>query len=91
MGLSISEFRIAMETYGAKRLDDTRGTRYNVKVPCFSVGDVIFLHSGSYYIVNRGREISDEIMKRAMAEFNEEELEIIEMIQDCLTRSEDDV
>lgn len=73
MGLSIVEFRVAMETYGAKRLDDRFGSRYNIKVPCFRVSDVVFLHSGSYYIVNRGREISDEIMNRAMAEFGEKE------------------
>ena len=29
--------------------------------------------------------------KRNPTEFNDEELEIIEMIQDCLTRCEDDV
>lgn len=73
MGLSIVEFRVAMETYGAKRLPDRFGSRYNIKVPCFSVNDVVFLHSGSYYIVNRGKEISDEIMNRAMAEFDEKE------------------
>ena len=71
MGISIAEFRVAMETYGAKRLPDQEGSRYNILVQCFTIGDVNFLHSGSYYIVRRGNRAPDEIMDKAMAEFGE--------------------
>lgn len=71
MGITIAEFRIAMETYGAKRLPDREGSRYNILVPCFAIGDVEFLHSGSYYIVQRGNKAPEEIMDKAMAEFGE--------------------
>lgn len=71
MGISIAEFRIAMETYGAKRLSDRMGSRYNILVPCFAIGDVKFLHSGSYYIVQRDNKAPEEIMDKAMAEFGE--------------------
>lgn len=71
MGISIAEFRVAMETYGAKRLPDREGSRYSVPVPCFAVGDVEFLHSGSYYIVQRGNKAPEETMDKAMAEFGE--------------------
>ena len=71
MGISIAEFRVAMETYGAKRLPDMYGSRYFIPVPCFAVGEYVFLHSGTYYIVQRGRTVSEFIMDRAMAEFGE--------------------
>ena len=71
MGISISEFRVSMETYGAKRLPDQIGSRYNILVPCFAVGDVEFLHSGSYYIVQCGNKSPEDIMNKAMAEFGE--------------------
>lgn len=71
MSISIAEFRTALETYGAERLPDATGSRYNVPVPCFNVNGVIFKHSGSYYIVKRGEEVPDEVMDQAMAEFGE--------------------
>ena len=73
MGISIAEFRVAMESYGAKRLPDQEGSRYAIIVPCFVVKDVKFLHSGSYYIVQRGNKVPDEIMDKAMAEFGEKD------------------
>lgn len=72
MGISIAEFRVAMETYGAKRLPDRAGSRTGTDVPCFAIGDVLFLHSGSYYIVQQGNNVPKEIMNKAMAEFGEE-------------------
>lgn len=71
MGISIAEFRVAMETYGAERLPDSEGSRYSVPVPFFAVGNFKFLHSGSYYVVHRGKEIPNETMNQAMAEFGE--------------------
>lgn len=72
MGISIQEFQMAMEVFGARRLNDGIGTRYNISVPCFEVKDTIFLHSGSYYVVQRGTKVTEQIMNRAMAEFEEE-------------------
>ncbi len=71
MGISIIEFKTALEVYGAKRLADCIGSRYNFMVPCFKVEDTTFLHSGSYYIVQRGAIVSDKLMKEAMAKLGE--------------------
>lgn len=69
MGISVKEYQVAMETFGAKRLPDGRGTRYyDYIVPVFQVADVVFRHSASYYVVNGA---SDTIINNAMAEFNE--------------------
>lgn len=71
MGITILEFKVAMETYGAKRLSDCSGSRYSVSVPCFNVAGTKFFHSGSYYIVHREKDVPEEIMNRAMAELGE--------------------
>lgn len=71
MSISVSEFQLAMETYGAKRLSDQYGSRYKICVPCFSVRDVNFLHSASYYVVQRNARASEEIMNQAMAALGE--------------------
>lgn len=71
-GISIYDFKVAMETYGATRVENRTGSRYNVSVPCFVVGNgVALMHSGSYYIVQRDNKASDEIMNQAMAVFGE--------------------
>lgn len=71
-GISIYDFQVAMETYGATRLGNRTGSRYDVSVPCFVVGNgVVLLHSGSYYIVQRGNKAPNEIMNQAMAVFGE--------------------
>lgn len=69
MGISIREYQVAMETFGAKRLPDVEGTRYKYLVPHFEVSGAEFIHSGSYYIVN---SVPDSIMSKAMVELNEE-------------------
>lgn len=71
MGISIREFQVAMETYGAERLSNCSGSRYPISVPCFNVAGTNFLHSGSYYIVQREKRVPEEIMNRAMSEFGE--------------------
>lgn len=68
MGISIREFQVAMETFGAKRISDGVGSRYRIPVPCFVVADFVFRHSGSYYIVHN---ISSTIIEKAMFELNE--------------------
>jgi len=71
-GITINEFTVAMETYGANRLENRSGSRYPVSVPCFEVCGVAFMHSGSYYIVQRDRKVPDDIMNQAMAKFGAE-------------------
>lgn len=69
MAISIREYKVAMETFGAKRLPDGEGSRYKFLVPRFEVSGYGFRHSGSYYIV---QDVPGSIMRMAMAEFNEE-------------------
>lgn len=69
MGITIREFQVAMETYGAERLSNC--SIYSVSMPCFNVAGTNFLHSSSYYIVQREKRVSEQIMNRAMAEFGE--------------------
>lgn len=71
MGISIFEFRAAMMTLGAKQLPDIPGTRYSFLVPCFQIGATVFLHSGSYYIVQRERKVPQDMLDRAMEKFGE--------------------
>ena len=71
MGISIVEFRVAMETYGAKKLPDQEGSSHSVLVPCFAVGDVRFIHSGSRYIVQSGNKETDKTIDKTMAVFVE--------------------
>jgi len=71
MGISIREFEVAMEVYGARRLSDERGSRYNILVPCFEVEGTVLLHSGSYYIVQRNFVASSDIMEKAISECDE--------------------
>lgn len=70
-GITIREFQVAMETYGAERLSNCSGSRSGVSVPCFNVAGTKFFHSGSYYIVYREKDVPEEIIKLAMAEFGE--------------------
>ncbi len=71
MGISIAEFQVAMEAYGAERLPDRKGIRFKDAVPCFYVRGITFVHSGTYYIVQQGAKASKEVMNEAMAEFGE--------------------
>lgn len=71
MGISIREFQVAMETFGAERLPNREGSRYRILVPCFQLNGIQFFHSGSYYIVHRGNDLPGDIMNRAMAEVGE--------------------
>ena len=69
--ISIREFQITMWLLGAKRLEDKKGSRYDIPVPCFEVADIHFLHSGSYYIVQRKGKVPKEIREKAMTECDE--------------------
>lgn len=71
MGISIREFQVAMETFGAERLPNREGSRYRILVPCFQINGIQFFHSGSYYIVHRGNDVPNDIMNHAMAEVGE--------------------
>lgn len=72
MGISFQEFRKAMELYGAVEVFGQVGSRYSIPVPCFYVAGTDFLHSGSYYIVQQGIKVPEEVMNKAMAELGEE-------------------
>lgn len=71
MGITIREFQVAMETYGAERLSDYHASGNRVLVPCFNVAGTYFCHSGTDYIVSIGKSVPEETMNRAMAEFGE--------------------
>lgn len=72
MAISIIEFKTAMEIYGANRLPDAIGSRYNIAVPCFEIDGIFFKHSGSYYVVQSGeKKVPNEIMERAIEECRE--------------------
>ena len=71
MAISIDEFKTAMETYGATREKYETSLRFDVPVPCFSVGETYFAHSGTYYISQVGGRVSNKIISKAMAEFGE--------------------
>lgn len=70
-GISINDFVVAMETYGATRVENTLGYEYT-SAPCFVVGNgVTLMHSGLYYAIQRNNKASKEIMDQAMAVFGE--------------------
>ena len=72
MSITIREFIVAMETYGAKRLNDSLSpVRHDILVPCFNISGTYFLHSGLYYIISRGNNVPVKVMERAMSEFSE--------------------
>ena len=64
MGISITEFRFAMETFGAKPISTNDES-------CYTVRDVEFSHSGSNFIIKRSNKDYGEILDKAMAEFGE--------------------
>ena len=65
MCITIREFKVAMETYGAKRLSNVVGSTYNIPVPCFKVAGITFLHSGSNYVIHKEDKVPKEIVKQA--------------------------
>ena len=71
MIITIREFQVAMETYGAERLPNRLGLEISVSGPCFKVAGTYFLHSGSYYIVQKGKKVPEETMNHAMTELGE--------------------
>ena len=71
MSITIREFQVAMETYGAERSSDYCVSGNNVLVPCFNVAGTYFIHSSSNYIVQRGKRVPEEILICAMAELGE--------------------
>lgn len=69
MGITTSGFQLAMEIYGAKRLKDQEGAKYEyICVPCFEVKGVKFLHSGTNYVVTKNKLLSLEYIKKVLLE-----------------------
>ena len=82
MGISMIEFQKAMEIAGVKRLPDTFDPLMpNFRVPCFEIGDTFFIYTNSDFgsshggIMQRGKEVPNEIMFQAMAEVGEKDLD----------------
>lgn len=71
MAISIYEFKTAMEELKAEYAGMTVGTRTQGPVPAYCVDGVIFLHSGSYYVVLRGRGVNPDAMNFAMEKLGE--------------------
>lgn len=72
MSITIQMFQTAMETYGAEQRSSARIIAGNgLPVPGFIVSGINFFHSGTDYIVTIGKEVPEEILKLAMAEFGE--------------------
>lgn len=72
MNISIEEFKIAMEMFCAKRLQD-QPCMYGYPVPCFEVKGINFLHSGSSYITTQKNKVPETVMNQAMSEFGEKD------------------
>lgn len=88
MEITIRQFVVAMETYGAKRMRDIRSPKSHLNVPAFKVGKFEFLHSGSDYIFPYRRKIPEEIVKQAIQECGEEHIswnQIVHSIEGMLT------
>ena len=71
MSITIGMFQTAMETYGAERSSGRIIAGNGLPVPGFIVSGITFTHSGTNYIVTIGKEVPEEILNRAMAEFGE--------------------
>ena len=71
MSITIKMFQTAMETYGAERSSGRIIAGNGLPVPGFIVSGITFVHSGTDYIVTIGKEVPEEILERAMAEFGE--------------------
>ena len=68
MEITTRQFIVAMETYGAKRMTDTKSPITYLAVPAFKVGGIEFLHSGLDYIIWRENKIPEEIIEHAKQE-----------------------
>ena len=77
MGITIREFEVAMETYGAERLTNRLSSPYITPEPCFNVAGTHFFHSSTSgpYVALREKKVPEETMNRAMAEFGENPVE----------------
>ena len=72
MGISIYEFKCAMEEFGAEFTGYEVGSRLRDAVPTYRVGAVKFVHSGTYYVVQREHSVSSETLRYAMSKLGEE-------------------
>lgn len=73
MSITFKEFEVAMETYGAQRLEDQDGYEWNVKVPAYQIAGVIYTHSGSNYVRYQSDSPIDIILALAKVESGEKE------------------
>lgn len=76
MGISVQEFKVAMETFGAKRLNNQPDLKLHyLLVPCFEVQGVKFFYSELDCIVQWGDNASDEIFDQIIEKFGEQQSE----------------
>lgn len=72
MGISMAEFKTALEVYGAKRLRDREIVDMNTFVPCFAIGNIEIRHSGgsAFSFYQNNKKVTVFIMAAAEVEFN---------------------
>lgn len=69
MSISKDEFQTAMEIYGGGTfLDGHIGTRVRHISPCFLVGELVLLHSGSDYVVITNEDIPQDLISEVISE-----------------------
>ena len=66
MGIAIREFELAMEALNAEQLPK-KEIQHGMWVPCFKVGDVSLVHSGTDFVFQIGNNRTIEIMQKAKA------------------------
>lgn len=71
MGITNQEFQVAMETYGAKRLTNYFGDDYGTSVECFDVEGIVFVYSGTNYVITENKQVLEKIIINVMPEFGE--------------------
>lgn len=76
MGIAIREFEIAMETLGAIKLP-CKELSSTLKVPCFKVENVVFVHSGTDFVILGGTVESVEIIQKARSKLGPKQKDII--------------
>ncbi len=73
MSITFKEFEVAMETYGAQRLEDQDGYEWNVKVPAYQIAGVTYVHSGSNYVRYQSDSPIEIMLALAKVESGEKE------------------
>lgn len=76
MGIAIREFELAMEALNAEQLPK-KEIQHGMWVPCFKVGDVSLVHSGTDFVFQIGNNRTIEIMQKAKAELGQNQNDLV--------------